>query len=73
MATLEDARKAKETVKALVAALEEVRGVGVALVKGAHVVKVNLSRELRDSSLVPREVDGVPVVYQVVGRTTKQD
>jgi hypothetical protein len=31
-------------------------------------VKVNLSEPLEDEELIPQEVDGVPVVVDVVGR-----
>jgi hypothetical protein len=73
MSTVEQARRAKEKVKALVAGIQEVRGVGITTVKDAYAVKVNLYHELPDPAAVPGEVDGVRVVYTVVGPAAKQD
>lgn len=65
-ASLEQARAAKEKVIRLLWDHPDVRGVGVARVADGFGVKVNLAREPAET-LVPAEVDGVPVRIEVVG------
>lgn len=62
-ATIEQARAAKEKVVAMLAALPELRGIGIALLGVGFGVKVNLDAAVAD---IPEEVDGVPVVVEVV-------
>jgi hypothetical protein len=64
--TLEAARAAKEKVRELIAGVEGVRGLGLTSVGSRYAVKVNLSAQLENLSL-PDDVDGVPVVIDVVG------
>jgi hypothetical protein len=65
-ATLERARGARVRVAALLAATAEVVGVGVTFLDDGFAVKVNL-RELPASCAIPDEIDGVPVIVEVVG------
>jgi hypothetical protein len=69
---LEAARAAKEKLKRLVAGVSGVCGVGITATGTAYAVKVNLSREPEDPAVIPPDVDGVPVVRQVVGEVGKQ-
>lgn len=65
-ATLEEAEAAKETLKARLLPLSELRGIGIALLDDGFGVKVNLS--CRPAGLiVPDDVDGVPVIVEIVG------
>jgi len=64
-ATLEQARAAKATLRAHLAGLPELRGIGVAFLPEGYGVKVLLER-LPDAVAIPEEVDGVPVVIEIV-------
>jgi len=64
--TLEVARAAKEKVRELIAGFDEVRGLGLTSVGSRYAVKVNLSEQPENLSL-PDDIDGVPVVIDVVG------
>jgi len=66
-ATLERARQAKAVLLQRLAGLSELRGIGIALLKGGYGVKVNLSRALEEG-VVPDDVDGVPVIVDIVGQ-----
>ena len=68
--TLEAARRAKEKAKALGAAAGEVIGVGLTRIGGSYAVKVNLRASVTNP--LPQEIDGVPVVYEVVGIIKKR-
>ena len=65
-ATLERARAAKEKLRERLANLSELRGIGIAVLDGGYGVKVNLLH--RTETLIPVEIDGVPIVIEVVGR-----
>lgn len=69
--TIDQARLAKvkagDIAKAAHASLS---GVGITRVDGSYAVKVNLS-EAAETRL-PKRVDGVPIVYEVVGKIAKQ-
>lgn len=64
--SIDQARRAKLQVKALVGDDENVVGIGVTKVKGGYAVKVNLRARV-PATQVPASVDGVPVVSEVVG------
>lgn len=68
-ATLDRARAAKERLRERLAGLAELRGLGIAVLPGGYGVKVNLLCEL-PPGVVPDEVDGVPVVIDIVGHIT---
>ena len=60
------ARAAKSALAARLSAEPGVVGVGLARGDGGYVVKVNLS-DAGAAGRVPGDVDGVPVVTQVIG------
>jgi hypothetical protein len=63
---MEQARAAKETLAATLECLPELRGLGIALLDGGGFgVKVNVS--VPTAAAIPAEVDGVPVVVEIVG------
>lgn len=67
-ATLEQARAAKPKLAAVLEGLAELRGLGIAVLDGGFGLKVNLSKPAE--SPIPSEVDGVPVIVEVVGGTS---
>ena len=64
-ASLEQARAAKRKLDDLLRDCEDVRGIGIAVVKGGYGVKVNFAGT-RPAG-IPDDVDGVPVIVDVVG------
>ena len=69
---LNKARAAKEKALDAFRALGQVCGVGITRKNGMYAVKVNLESEVEPSHECPQEIDGVPVVVQVVGTVRKQ-
>jgi hypothetical protein len=63
--TLEAARRVKALAREAASRSAEVTGVGIARVDGAYAVKVNL-RNTPPADL-PRQIDGVPVLYERTG------
>jgi hypothetical protein len=73
MATsLQQARAAKESAKALLADLPGVVGVGITKVGEDYALKVNLRAPLPAGMGVPKRIGDVPVRVEVVGRITKR-
>ena len=70
-ASLEEARKAKEQAKRLLAGLDFVVGIGISGSEGEYVLKVNL-REGANLDKIPASVSGIPVKTEVVGEISKQ-
>jgi hypothetical protein len=69
-ATLEEARAAKAELRArLVGKLPGLRGLGITFVDGGYGVKVLVDRRPADGA-IPDDVDGVPVIVDVVGELT---
>lgn len=64
--SLDDVRAAKKTLAARLRRVPEVNGIGITRVAGVYCLKVNLERET--DVVIPREVAGVPVRTEVVGR-----
>jgi hypothetical protein len=71
VATLDEARRAKDAVLGLLEHNDAVNGVGVAPVEGGFAVKVNLSTSPGDAVL-PASIEGVPVLWEVVGEVHKR-
>ncbi len=71
MATLDEARRAKDAVLSLLEHHGAVNGVGVAAVEDGFAVKVNLSRPA-DGLALPTSIEGVPVVWEIVGEIRKR-
>ena len=72
MCTLEEARAAKRCVIEVFGKLAAVVGVGITRVGGGYGVKVNLREEPGAGVNLPQDVDGVPVLVEVVGRVRKR-
>lgn len=70
IATLEEARAAKAKLAAIADRLDGVQGVGITRTGAGCAVKLNLAA--RPETDVPAEIDGVPVVVEVVGRIRKR-
>jgi len=70
--SLEQARAAKESAKALLTALPCVVGVGITKVGEDYALKVNLRAPLPAGVSVPERIGGVPVKVEVVGRITRR-
>lgn len=66
MATIDQARAAKQRASALLAGERRVNGIGVGRVEGGFCVRVDLLEPL-PSSAVPSVLDGVPVRMTVTG------
>lgn len=66
-ATLEQARAAKRKLAGLLRDCDDLRGIGIAFVDGGYGVKVNFAGA-RPAG-VPDDVEGVPVIVDVVGST----
>ena len=69
-ASIESARTAKEHAKKSLAGLVGLAGIGLTRKGVGYAVKVNLSTN--DSVSVPDEIDGVPVVVELVGKIKKR-
>jgi hypothetical protein len=70
--SLAQARAAKDSARALLAALPGVVGVGITKVGEDYAVKVNLREALPPGVSVPERIGLVPVLVEVVGRITKR-
>jgi hypothetical protein len=64
-ATPEQAAAAKEKLAMMLEDLPELSALGVAILDGGFGLKVNLVR--RSDRPIPTEIDGVPVIIEVVG------
>ena len=70
--TLEQARAAKESAKALLGALPGVVGIGITKMGDDYALKVNLDCELPKGISAPECIGDVPVCVEVVGRISKR-
>jgi hypothetical protein len=70
--SIEQARAAKESAKALLAALPGVVGVGITKVGEDYALKLNLREPLPAGVSAPDRIDDVPVRVEVVGKITKR-
>jgi hypothetical protein len=68
--SIEDARRAKVKAAEAVRHVVPVAGVGVTKVGDGFAVKVNLFDAPSATAEVPTSIDGVPIIYEVVGRTS---
>lgn len=69
---LEKARAAKQKAKSVFSHLEQISGIGLTRQSGRYAVKVLLSAAVEDASEYPNSIDGVPIVFQVIGKVKKQ-
>jgi len=70
---IERARAAKDAVLSRLGGLAQVNGVGITRVGQGYGVKVNLAAHPDPGTELPEEIDGVPVVTELVGRISKRD
>ena len=70
--TLDEARRAKERAKTLLAEMIGVNGIGITSDESGYAVKVNLAQPLSPGQSIPSHIDGVPVQTEVVGAIRKQ-
>lgn len=66
------ARAAKARVSTLLPKQLKVNGVGITQVGEDYAVKVNLAEPPGEGVSLPDQLDGVPVVVEVVGRIQKR-
>ena len=69
---LHAAREAKEKAKTIFSRHGLVNGIGLTRVGERYAVKVNFESEPHDQASMPKEIEGVPVVVQVIGTLHKQ-
>ena len=69
---IEQARAAKPKALSVFAALASLNGIGITKVGDGYGLKVNLSEAPPETVELPTDVDGVPVVVEIVGGITKQ-
>lgn len=65
-ATLAAAEAAMATLAAALRGVPAVSAIGIAVLEGGFGVKVNLKYRV-DDGIIPDDVDGVPVIVDVVG------
>jgi hypothetical protein len=70
--SLERARAAKESAKALLGSLPGLAGVGITKLGEDYALKVNLREALPPGMSVPERIDDVPVCVEVVGTIRKR-
>lgn len=68
--TLEEARAAKPEAQSVFGRLAKLAGVGITRIGEGYGLKVNL--ESAADGVLPKEVAGVPVQVEVVGRLRKR-
>jgi hypothetical protein len=69
--TIEQARAAKETLRALLSEHDAVNGIGITSGDQGYAVAVNLRRPLTANEHIPDYVDGVRVETRTVGNVHK--
>ena len=70
--TLDQARKAKITMKRQLKSLHTVTGIGITRVDRGFGVKVNLSEALAKADSVPAQIEGVPIKIEITGPIRKR-
>jgi Asp-tRNA(Asn)/Glu-tRNA(Gln) amidotransferase A subunit family amidase len=71
--SIESARAAKAKVQRRFSRIASVNGVGIVRVPdGRYGVKVNLDSMPASSVPLPHEIDGIPVVVEVIGPASKR-
>jgi hypothetical protein len=70
LATRDEARAAKTRLARELNGFRDVKGLGLSVEKDQWAIKVNLGEGTSITrSAIPQQVDGVPVIVRVVGRT----
>lgn len=65
-------RRAKARFSALAPKGLDVVGVGIGLKGAEPALKINLGTAPEDASILPKTIDGVPVLYDYVGKIIKR-
>lgn len=65
--SIEKARRIKPKARAVAEGCMNVAGVGLTKIGGSYAVKVNVREALSIPSVLPDRIDGVRIVYEVVG------
>ena len=65
-ATLQEAEAAKRKLRERLSGISAIRGIGIATLRRGYGIKVNLLDQSA-RHLVPDDIDGVPVIVDVVG------
>ncbi len=68
MTEIEEARSAKRKVAELLRNVPQLAGLGITRVGRHFAVKLNLSGPLTDDIEIPRNIDGVPIQIEFVGK-----
>jgi hypothetical protein len=69
---LEAVRRAKTRFNTLMPKGVEVVGVGIGLSGSDPALKVNLRSAPKEQGSLPKAIDGVPIVYEYVGKIVKR-
>jgi hypothetical protein len=70
--SVEQARLIKPKARATVEACGAVVGVGLTKIGDSYAVKVNMREQVRTPNALPDSIDGVRIVYEVVGPVSPQ-
>jgi hypothetical protein len=70
--SIDEARRIKPKAGEVARRAASVAGVGLTKVGDSYAVKVNLADQPAASAQLPKTIDGVSVVYEVVGRIAKR-
>ncbi|HEV7693416.1 MAG TPA: hypothetical protein VGO52_21460 [Hyphomonadaceae bacterium] len=68
--SLDMARQVKDRARKAAEAAADVAGVGLGKVGGDYVVKINLHKKAPAKAALPAQIDGVSIVYEVIGKIT---
>lgn len=71
--TLEQVRAAKRRAREIFSRLAHVTGVGVTREEGQYRLKINLRSAPADGTVLPEEVDGIPVRVEITGPIRGRD
>ena len=69
---MDKARAAKGRAHEVFSKLADVVGVGITTIGSEYGLKINVSSPPPPSNVLPKEVDGVPVRMEVVGKIRKR-
>jgi hypothetical protein len=70
--SIEKARAAKSAAKQLLAKLLGDVAIGITRIGDDYALKVNLPAPPPDSVVLPKDVDGVPIRFEVTGTISKR-
>jgi hypothetical protein len=70
--TIDEARAAKTRAAKIFGRAAGLTGVGITRIGSGYGLKVNLSESPADDASLPSDIDGVPVLVEVVGTVRKQ-